>query len=154
MSAGALLASNQFGSNIMSVPQPDLAVAPNFERFDGIDQPPLDHPASAQDPGDKLIFYPGGPRAGLSRRTPLAEQTYTPGVVSGVTGTLGGQPLPVADRLHRVPGNYTPSKTPSIQWRLGDGQAYQGIAQTVALSEITGSPPVPGDITGIIAGIG
>jgi len=33
------------------------------------------------------------------------------------------------------------------------GQNNQGAAQTVVLSEITNAPPVPGDLTSIIAGL-
>jgi hypothetical protein len=121
---------------------PERAVAPNFERFDGVD--PLDQPAQGREPGSR-------PGAG---QTPKSEQTYTPGPLSDTVGTLGGQPLPVSDRLHRVPGVSQLVQTPSVQQRLGVGQNNQGAAQTVALSEITGSPPVPGDLTSIIAGFG
>ena len=80
------------------------------------------------------------------------NQVYTPGPLKGLTNTLGGQPLPVNDWKFRGRRAYTPGKTHSLQMRLGDGQNYGGAAQTVALSEITGNPPVPGDLSGIIAG--
>ena len=135
---------------------PDLAVGANFERFDGLSQPPLDHPA-AQDPmyggrGD-VEAYGASPRPG-QKNQPVGQE-YTPGPISGVVGVVGGQPLPVAPWLYKQKvGAYTPSKTHSIQHRLGQGQAYQGVAQTVALSEITDNPPQPGDLTMILAGLG
>ena len=131
---------------------PDLAVAPNFERFDGIDEPPLDHPAGQQDGQRVGIDYGHGPRPGQKNQP--TGQVYTPGPLSGVVGVLGGQPLPVGDRIHRPDGVVTLVHTPSIQFRLGVGQAYQGIEQTVALSEITNNPPQPGDLSAIIAGQG
>jgi hypothetical protein len=159
MAGGALLNMNPGMIVSPAVPQTDNAVAWNFERFDGLDVP-TDHPAGG-DPGrgsaPTTTDY-GWNLAGHSPRpggagTPVADQVYTPGPLKGVVGTVGGQPLPVSDRLHRAPGTYTPGKTHSVQQRLGVGQSYQGAAQTVQLSEITNNPPVPGDLGSIIAGI-
>ena len=94
------------------------------------------------------------PRPGQSDQ-PLG-QVYTPGPLQGTVGVIGGQPLPVRawesseDSAYRR--GYTPSKTPSIQHRMGDGQNFGGLAQTVILSEITSNPPEPGDLTAILAG--
>lgn len=141
---------------------PDLAVAWNFERFDGLDIPdtnpagkaPTDFLPSGSDEYhfNELGHYPAPGKGD----TPTAEQwdgmTPTVGPLKGLTNTLGGQPLPVNDWKFRGRRDYTRGKTHSIQHRLGDGQANQGAAQTVALSEITGNPPVAGDLSGIIAG--
>ena len=146
MPAGALLLGNVTGP--IPVPQSapvDLAVASDFERFDGLT--PLDHPAGQ--PG----VAGSANRPGQSQTTP---DVYTPGPIAGVVGTLGGQPLPVSDRIHRGPGQTQEVNTPQMQWRLGVGQvgpSSLGVAQTVALSEITSSPPVPGDLTSILAGL-
>ena len=151
---------------------PDLAVAENF----GLDVP-TDHQASDGDDGDfgstGAIYGTGAPdntpagnpvphmvlptgrypRPGqLDDPVANGNQVYTPGPLKGLTNTLGGQPLPVNDWKFRGRRAYTPGKTHSLQMRLGDGQNYGGAAQTVALSEITGNPPVPGDLSGIIAG--
>jgi hypothetical protein len=134
-------------------PQLTLAVAPDFERFDGLDIP-ADHPAAVSDgsgrPGDN---YGPTPRpGGLDQQT---GQVYTPGPLRGVVGTVGGQPLPVSDRVHRPAGSITRVQTPQMQWRLGVGQnTSAGAQQTVQLSEITSNPPQPGDLTSIIAGLG
>ena len=130
------------------VPQADLAVAPNFERFDGL--APLAPPVS----WERTAYYQGGPRPGESAPTALV---YTPGPLSATVGTVGGQPLSpiVGTRILRGPGGYTPSVAPTVQYRLGVGQAGPsalGAAQTVQLSEITNAPPVPGDLSAIIAG--
>jgi hypothetical protein len=145
-----------------NVPQPETAVAANFERFDGLN--PLDHPG-AEDPdgggsggggADYIWNEPGhSPRPGQSNQ-PLG-QVYTAGPLSSTVGTLGGQPLPVANRLYKGTGDYTRSKTPTVQMRLGSGQhgpSELGVAQTVQLSEITNNPPQPGDLTSILAGLG
>lgn len=142
--SGAILTQWASGSS-WAVPTssiPEVAVAPNFERFDGLE--PLDHPAGGSDPGTR----PGG------GETPLADQTYTPGPLAGVTASLGGQPLPVSDRIHRPEGTTQQVNTPSVQHRLGVGQNNQGAAQTTALSSITNNPPQPGDLSSIIAGFG
>jgi hypothetical protein len=151
--AGAVLVAAMPGFEVGPTnAQTDNAVGPDFERFDGLSQPPLQNAPAPKD-GRLRFIAPGGPRPGQADTT---EQTYTPGPISGVVGTVDGQPLTVGDRLHREPGGYTPSKTPSIQRRLGVGQAGPsalGADQTVFLSEITSNPPIPGDLTSIIAGL-
>lgn len=144
-----------------NVPQLDLAVAPNFERFDGLDIPDT-NPAGGQDSDTIAAGWAYGfdqpgqyPRPGQTGTNPQ-DQVYTPGPLKGVVGVVGGQPLAaagVSDRIHAQNGQYTPGKTHSIQQRLGVGQANQGAAQTVQLSEITNNPPQPGDLTSIIAGL-
>jgi hypothetical protein len=148
------------GFVVPTVAQPDIAVnGAIFERFDGLDVPDTNPasksgevlPSGSDEYGfDQLGHYPA-PGKGDTR---YVNQTYTRGPLKGLTNTLGGQPLPVNDWKFRGDRQYTKSKTHSIQHRMGDGQAYQGAAQTVQLSEITGNPPVPGDLSGIIAGYG
>jgi hypothetical protein len=140
-----------FGGYIVPAePQPELAVSGNFERFDGLDVPDT-NPAAVTEgsprPGDN---YGHSPRpGGLDQQS---GQVYTQGALKGLTNTLGGQPLPVDDWKFRGRRAYTPGRTHSIQQRLGAGQDNGGAAQTVALSEISGNPPVPGELSGIIAG--
>ncbi len=123
---------------------PDRAVAENFERFDGLT--PLDHPA-------------GQPPVMASPSKPgdfVTPDVYTPGPLAGLTNTLGGEPLPVANPIWRPPGEatYVTNQITRMQYRMGVGQNYQGIAQTVALGEITSNPPQPGDLASIIGGWG
>lgn len=157
MTAGYLL---QWAGPLMvpgSAPA-DIAVADNFERFNGLE--PLANPASGPSPGgaDYGWDQPGGsPRPGQSN-TPLADQVYTSSPVHGLANTLGGQPLPVADPLHRPPGSYTGvTNNVGLPHRLGSGgrgPSELGAAQTVQLSEITSNPPEPGDLLSIIGGWG
>jgi len=140
---------------VPQTPQADRAVATNFERFDGLEgHPMLDHPAAVEDGFGLGESYAPTPRPGQLNQ-PLG-QVYTPGPLAGVVGVLGGQPLPVgaweADTPNQAASAYTRSRTPSIQFRLGNGQANQGVAQTVALSELGSNPPIPGDLTSILAG--
>lgn len=147
MASGLLYVQAQ-KAMVPTEPPPELAHAANFERFDGFE--PLVNNAGATSVGAN---YGTTPRPG-QRNQPLG-QVFTRSSLGGLTNTLGGQPLPVANWLYRVGRGYTPSRGAShLQHRLGVGQDYQGAAQTVALSEITGSPPVPGDLTSIIAGYG
>lgn len=142
----------------------ERTVAANFERFDGLDQ--LDNaPSSVYPPGsgrDPITTGPGTADYGWQlgsypRPGQLGQpngQTYTPGPLTGLTNTLGGQPLPVAD--WRFPHHdYTPAHTPQTsQWRMGVGQAYQGVAQTVALGDITNNPPQADSLENILRGWG
>lgn len=121
-------------------PPDDLAVATNFERFDGLE------PLAGHNPG------PPPKPSRTDGSTPQAAQTYTPSPVGRLTNTIGGQPLPTSDRIHRGPGVTTLVNTPSMQQRLGVGQDATGVAQTVALAGLTNNPPQPGDISAIIAG--
>lgn len=152
MAGAAVVAANHnpgYIAGLPGAPQLDLAVGPQFERFDGLESPPLDNPAGRQ----RTDYFPTGPRPGQACGTP---DVYTPGPISGVVGTLDGQPYPVSDRLHRAQGGYTAAKAPTVQWRLGVGQygpSALGAQQTVVQSEITSNPPVPGDLASIIAGL-
>jgi hypothetical protein len=136
-----------------------VAHAPNFERFDGLN--PLDHPATSDpesggtgfgvDYGyNELGHYP---RPGMVA-TPVGQQTYTPGPLSATVGVLGGQPISLStnERMHRDPGAQTRTPAPTLQFRGGVGQGYQGIGQTVALAQVTQNPPQPEDLTDIISG--
>lgn len=125
---------------VPGTPPEDMAVAPNFERFDGMQ--PLDKP-SGKVPGSRT-----------DGTTPLAQQTYTASPWDGVTATIGGQPLPVADPLFRPAGSSTPAFPVNVQYRGGVGQANQGVAQTVAMAELANNPPPSGDLTSILAGWG
>jgi hypothetical protein len=157
--AGALLLNQGNPAAVVAVPQdspvPDLAIAANFERFDGLGQPPLENPAGAEG-GLPGASYGESPRPGQNNQP--QGQVYTPGALVGVTGTIGGQPLPVAPWLYRLRGgNYTGAVAPSVQFRQGVGQrgpAGLGAAQTTALAGITNNPPEPGDLSTIIAGLG
>lgn len=141
MAAGPLIAAAQGGWIVPLTSPLDIAVAPNYEKFDGQQQ--LDKPTGL-DPGSR-------PGAG---QTPLDLQTYTKSSRGALTNTLGGQPLPVSDRIHRGPGSTTPAHPVNMQFRSGVGQNNQGVAQTVALASITTNPPQPGDLTSIISGMG
>lgn len=140
--AGALLTQWAGGDAWMvpGSPPVDIAVQPNFERFDGLE--PLDGHAPGQI----------GKPTRSDGTTPQADQTFTASPVGRLTNTVGGQPLPVADAIHRQPGATTLVNTPSMQQRLGVGQNATGVAQTVALAGLTTHPPQPGDISAIIAG--
>jgi hypothetical protein len=162
MSGAVLLGPGLAGMLVNpNVPQTDNAVAANYEAFDGL--MPLDNPAADQ--GDSGAVTGGAqygwnepghsPRPGATDQP--EGQVYTKGPLSATVGTLGGQPLPVSNRIYKGTGDYTRSRTPSIQQRLGIGQhgpSELGVAQTVQLSEITNAPPQPGDLTSILAGLG
>lgn len=147
--SGLLVTQIEPGNYVVPQQPPiELAHATYFEAFDGLE--PLVN-------NDQARYVEGPVQRPGGGGTPVAEQAYTVGAIPGITGRLGGQPLPVADWMWRGGRGYTPSSDWAGNFQrthYGVGQNYQGMAQTVQLSEITGNPPVPGDITGIIAGFG
>lgn len=148
--AGTLLIPAEHGiPTVPSAPPPDMAVAENFEVFDGLE--PLDAPAGRQ----RTDYYAGGPRPG---QTGGGNHEYTPGPLIGVRGVVGGMPLPVEYPLTgRPPGDYTRVGARTIQWRLGVGQrgpSELGAAQTTQLGIIEANPPQPGSLDAIIGGWG
>jgi hypothetical protein len=66
--------------------------------------------------------------------------------------------LPVADCLNKTYADFEAALTTTAatqsnpNFRFGPGGAYQGVAQTAAMSEISNNPPQPGDLSSIIAG--
>ncbi len=152
-------------------PQLELGVGPNYEQFDGLTDWDPNTPENSEPIGPEASVYYGDPvaqREGPSNRgtpTPLQDQVYTPGPVSGIVSTLGGQPWPARAGVYRAnvtgdggrQGAYTPAVAQGVQFRLGVGQrgpSELGVAQTVALGEITNYPPEPGDLTSILSGQG
>jgi hypothetical protein len=132
-------------------PPAELAHSAWFETFDGLE--PLVN--NDQQPIGNDYGAPSSPRPG-GGGTPIAAQVFTRGAVPGITGRLGGQPLPVAPWMYRTGRGYTEGIDALGAFQrlhYGVGQNYQGPAQTVQLSEITNAPPIPGDLTGIIAGV-
>ena len=150
---GLLIAQIPAGAYVVpSQPPAELAHATYFEAFDGLE------PLEGSNNGGRLGASYGTDVARPGQlNTPATALAYTHGPVVGIMGRLGGQPLPVANPIWRVGRGYTPSTNWAGDFQTrpnrGVGQNYQGIAQTVQLSEITGNPPVPGDLTGILAGI-
>ena len=137
-------------------PPLDDAVAPNFERFDGLNGPEDNYDAHPPVLG---LEYGHTPRPGAVN-SPESDIVYTPGPLTGVTGTLGGQPLPVKawEPAAREDDSYTPGRTFRYpQFNLGKnklgGQNNNGVEQTIALSQISQNPPQPGDLASIIAGL-
>ncbi len=147
--SGLLVAQIPPGQYVVPTEPPaELAHASYFEEFDGLMV--LDNT-----PGARYVAGPVQSPGGGG--TPVASQAYTTGAIPGITGKLGGQPLPVANPIWRTGRGYTQGGDQVQGFQLthrGVGQNYQGMAQTVQLSQITGAPPVPGDITSIIAGYG
>lgn len=170
--AGALLLNGGNPAAVPTVPTemvlPDLKIAPNFERFDGLDVP-ADHPGTI-DPqsggtglGNDYGWDTGWNTPGLYPRPgqldmPPQDQVYTEGPLRGLVNTIGGQPLPVRDWKYQGDGRdaFTAARAPSVQFRQGQGQrgpSELGAAQTTVLGGITNNPPEPGDLSAIIAGI-
>lgn len=128
-------------------PPADVAVAANFERFDGLT--PLDNRPGMVPFG---LDYGETPRPGQTQ-TAIDEQTYTRGPNVGLVNTLGGQPLPRGQWSGRPPGGYTPAPARIIGGPKMGRQRFNGAAETVFFADLQSNPPQPGDLASIIAGI-
>jgi hypothetical protein len=129
---------------IPASPPADRVVAENFSQFDGFNDPT--HKASEGTPS-------GTKPADQPTLTADLKATYSP--LTGIRNVLGGMPLPVANPFEgdygtstAYPDNFTQ------QYRLGTPQGYQGVAQSVALGDITQTPPQTESIDSILAGWG
>jgi hypothetical protein len=131
---------------VPTTPPADMAVAANYERFDGLE--PLDNR-----PGLVPFGAPYAPAPRDPGQTPVAGQGYTRGPVPGLTNTLGGQPLPVAHWADGHPRGYTPAPARLIGGPKTGRQNYQGAAETVFFADLQSNPPQPGDLASIIAGL-
>lgn len=125
-------------------------VAPNYERFDGL-EPLYDFE------GEPSGFVPTalGDSYGPSGR-PGQLNTHGPriGGIPGKVGSVGASPWPVDNPNHPGYPRATVHATQlTTQYRLGPGGAAPGLAQTIAMTEITNAPPQPGDLTSILAGL-
>lgn len=132
---------------VPGTPPADVAVAANYERFDGLE--PLANRPGAVPFGAP---YVEAPRPGLWG-TPVPEQTYTRAVNGGVVGTVGGQPLPVAPWNYQMAGDYTRAAPRTVGGPKRGHQWYNGVAETVFFSELQSNPPEPGDLASIMAGL-
>jgi hypothetical protein len=142
-------------SPVPQTPPLETRVAENYQRFDGLDSTP----------------YPGSNLSGLETPydvTPRPGQAGTPGSlvdvgpgklgpnargIPGVVGSVGATPLPVADCLKKTNFETVAATQSNPNFRFGPGGQYQGIAQTIAMSEISQNPPQPGDLASIYAGL-
>ena len=135
---------------VPQTPPADLRVAPNYERFDGLEQ--LDNPGANDGAIAFGTAYAPSPNPGM-RSTPVGEQTYTRGPNGALVNTLGGQPLPVMQWNYQPQGSYTPAGTRTVGGPKMGRQHYNGAAETVFFADLQSNPPVPGDLASIIAGI-
>jgi hypothetical protein len=132
---------------VPATPQPDVFVAANYERFDGLE--PLVNDNGGVPFGTD---YLPSPRPGLMN-TPHAHQTYTRSPNGGVVGTLGGAPLPDRHWNYRPAGDYTRAGTRTVGGPKRSSQWYRGQAETVFFAELQANPPEPGSLAMIISGL-
>lgn len=123
-------------------------MADNYERFDGLDSTP-----------ETDIVEPVGEGNYGPTARPGQLQTYGDKMgpnargIPGVVGSVGATPLPVADCLKRTDFATQAATQSNPNFRFGPGGAAPGLAQTIAMSEISQNPPQPGDLASIYAGM-
>src|SRR5215472_9126528 len=132
---------------VPATPQPDVAVAANYERFDGLE--PLANNESGVPFGAN--YYPSAIPGHVN--TPVPQQSYTRSPSGGVVGTVGGQPLPIGQWNYRGPGDYSRAGTRTVGGPKRGQQWYRGQSETVFFAELQANPPEPGSLSAIIAGL-
>ncbi|MDE1881975.1 MAG: hypothetical protein KGI89_15685 [Euryarchaeota archaeon] len=145
--AGLLLVSSPVAT---TAPPLERAVAPYYERQDGLD------PLYDRD-GQPASFVPTplGDSYGPDPR-PGQRNTRGPiiGGIPGKVGSIGATPIPVDyPTAPSMPRETIHVQTPTTQFNFGPGGAAPGLAQTITMTEITANPPQPGDLTSILAGL-
>ena len=126
-------------------------VAADYERYDGLDQRQGDTPENA------VLTTALGRSYGETPAPGRINAPYTrPNGIAGKVGSVGASPLPVAAAVHRDPREMRSTRVSQLttQYRHGPGAKPGGLAQTIAMTEITRNPPQPGDLTSILAGLG
>ncbi len=142
--AGVLIA----GSNaVPSTPPVEEAVAPYYERYDGLE--PI-----GQVPGNGVISTPFGVSYGEQPDPGRLNAPFTRGNgIAGKVGSVGASPLPVADRIHRMGAESVKVSQLTTQFRMGPGSSgFQGIAQSVSMTEIQQGLPSPEGLSSIYTG--
>ena len=129
-------------------------VAENYERFDGLDSTPYPGTIEAENAGNPYGATPAPGKEGTRGIDGPGPGRLGPNArgISGVVGSVGAAPLPVADCLHRTDFETAAAVQGSYAYRLGPGGAYQGVAQTAAMTDILDNPPQPGDFASILFG--
>lgn len=128
------------GGSVPTQPGPENAVAPNYERYDGLESFP-------HVPSTPLGDYPAGPAPGQ-------RETRKGGVggIEGAVGTVGGMPLPVAEPMHRSQMGYTTASTFSTQANFGPVGMAPGFGGSSMGTYAQNNPGAPAPITDIFAG--
>lgn len=142
--AGVLIAGSR---PVPSTPPVETAVAPYYERFDGLE-------AIGQVPGNGVTSTPFGVSYGEAPDPGRLNAPFTLGHgIAGKVGSVGASPLPVADRIHRMGAVSVHVSQLTTQFRHGPGgSGFQGIAQTLAMTEIQQNLPEPDQLSSIILG--
>lgn len=129
-------------------PPLESRVQENYVRYDGLDSTP--YPGLEVSPLEDA--YPTTPRPGASASDTKGKLGPNARGIPGVVGSVGATPLPVGDCLKKTVFETVAATQSNPNFRFGPGGAYQGIAQTLAMSEITNNPPQPGDLASIFMG--
>lgn len=147
---GSLLAAT--GQIVPRDPPLQSAVAPNYERFDGLDE-------IGQVPGNGIISTPFGVSYGESPDPGRVNAPFTLGHgIAGKVGSVGASPYPVATQNgpNRTAETLRSSVSVSqltTQFRMGPGgSGFQGIAQSVQMTEIQQGLPAPDPLASIYLG--
>jgi len=136
--AGILFLS---GRNIAQAPGIEERVAPDYERFDGLEPYAPDEGSNLDAPAHN--FRPGA----------LATHAGGVGGIAGKVGSVGASPLPVADCVHRSEFLSVEASLLTTQFRFGPGGAAPGIAATLAMTDLLVNPPAIDELSVIFAGI-
>ena len=150
-----------YATPVPASPPLEKRVQENYERFDGLDSTP--YPGTVIHDDAINLYDENNPRPGQNgtqgKDGDKGRLGPNPRGIPGLVGSVGAAPLPVADCLKKTSDDFKSALTTvaSVQsnpnFRFGPGGAFQGIAQSIAMSEISSNPPEPGSLASIYAGL-
>jgi hypothetical protein len=132
---------------VPQTPPVEDAIGPFFERSDGLDAWAWTQ-EDGYDPTALGVSYGASPDPG--RNNTDATQ---PAGIYGKVGTVGANPIPVFDPLHKAIMEAQLFSHPTTQYRIGPGGKAPGLQQTITSTEVTNYAPEPDELASIYTSI-
>lgn len=146
--SGVLVAGSK---PVPATPPLQSAVAPYYERFDGLDE-------IGQTGDPSVVSVALGVSYGEQPDPGRLNAPFTPGRgIAGKVGSVGASPAPVATQWGpsaalRVPRETVHVSQLTTQLRMGPGGQAPGLAQTITMTEVQRNLPQPDDLSAIYLG--
>ena len=119
------------GFVVPATPPLETAVAPNYERFDGLEEFPSMVPTALG-----TSYGPTGRPGQLNTESPITRG------IEGLVGSVGAAPYPVDNALKKSTGFATERVSVlTTQFNRGPGGANPGYAATALMSDLAANPP-------------
>ena len=128
-------------------PPVESAIGPFYERFDGL-EPWAWTQEDGYDPTSLGTSYGDSPTPGQ-----LNTDDTAPAGIYGKVGSVGANPVPVYDPLHKADMTSQLFSHPTTQYRIGPGAKAPGLQNTITSTEVTNYQPQPDELASIYTSI-